>query len=358
MAGLDVTTRASENDPSAVVAELVGVIDGTTVVKFQEALEDLTKKGARKLLLDMAKIRYVNSTGLGALLKYNDKVKGFGGGLALIRVTPKVKIVMEMLGLQAFFEICADEQQAIEALARRAAAAPPGAGAAPVSPPAASPPAAPPPSPPESAYAPPPARPEAPAAPSRPPSGRVAAPPPAPAGPPPAPAEASFPQVIACQSCGVGIELPSPGNWKCPRCGTLASVKPDGALRFFAPDKPSPFELSLNASREGAEALKNFVGVVAQPVFAPPALDALKAAVGEVATVIASLACGSDPKATYNVLVETTPTEVRVRVADHGKTLDSTRMEQYFPQATRSMSEFEVRPHPKGGNVIRMVLRR
>jgi anti-anti-sigma factor len=344
MAGLDVSLRGVDGDPTACIAELSGVIDGTTVVKFQESLEDITKRGARKLILDMAKVRYVNSTGLGALVKYADKCKNAGGGMALTKVTAKVKIVIEMLGLQAFFEICMDERQALEALARR--------GGAPEAPPA-------------PAYAPPPPRAPAPpppqaAPPVEPPAfapARAAAPPPPPPPPTPAAAPAAG-QVYACQSCGIGVEVPAPGNWKCPRCGALIAAKPDGSVRFLAPVKPSPFELSINCSREGAEALKQFVGVVAQPVLAPQVLESVKTAVGEVAQVIASTAYGHDPKATYHVLVETTPSEVRIKVADHGKTLDSTRMEAYFPQATRAMSEFECRPHPRGGNIIRMVRKR
>src|SRR5688572_2423545 len=129
MAGLDVTLKPVDGDASAGIAEMNGVIDGTTVGKFQESLEDCFKRGVRKLVVDMSKVRYVNSTGLGAIVKYNDRLKGAGGGLALAKVTPKVKIVIEMLGLQAFFDICGDEKQALEALGRI------GGGAAPAAPP-------------------------------------------------------------------------------------------------------------------------------------------------------------------------------------------------------------------------------
>lgn len=347
MAGLDVSLRNIDGDPTACVAEMAGVIDGTTVVKFQDSLEDITKKGVRKLILDMAKVRYVNSTGLGALVKYADKCKNAGGGMALTRVTAKVKIVIEMLGLQAFFEICTDERQAMESLSRRG-----GGGAAPPPPP----------------VAPPPTRTVEHAPPPEPAYPRTQAPPPAPPPPveharasgrhPPAPEPTGAPAVVFCQGCGVNVELPGPGNWKCPRCGILVALKPDGSVRFMQPERPSPFELSVNCSREGAAALVQFVGTVAQPVLAPPMLESVKTAVGEVAQVIGQAAYGSDPKQTYHVLVETTPSEVRIKVADHGRTLDAQRMEQYFPQATRTMSEFECRPHPKGGNVIRMVRKR
>ena len=46
------------------------------------------------------------------------------------------------------------------------------------------------------------------------------------------------------------------------------------------------------------------------------------------------------------------------KLADHGKTLDGSRLDQFFPYASRAMTEFECRPHPKGGNVIRMVKRK
>ena len=117
MPGLESKLLPVDGDDSARVAELSGAIDGNTVPDFQQMLERVKTEGVRRLILDMSKIKYVNSTGLGSLVKYADSFKNSGGGMALIKVPAKVKIVIEMLGLNAFFDICPDLDAALAALA-------------------------------------------------------------------------------------------------------------------------------------------------------------------------------------------------------------------------------------------------
>src|SRR3954469_22491083 len=101
MAGLDVALRSYEGDPAVQVLELSGVLEGTTIAKL-DVLDDVARRGTRKVILDMTKIRYANSPGFGALMKFNDKFRGLGGGMALVRLPPKVKITMDLLGLDKF----------------------------------------------------------------------------------------------------------------------------------------------------------------------------------------------------------------------------------------------------------------
>jgi len=347
MAGLDVGVKPVDGDPAAAIAELSGVLDGSTVAQLQETVEDVWKRGVRRLVLEMSKVRYVNSTGLSQIMKGHERLKGGGGGVALAKVTPKVKIVIEMLGIDRLLEMCADEKAALDALARRSGGGAP--AAAPAAPPSAPPSFAPPPS-----STPPPFAAQAPA------TGGWGAPAAPPAAPAPAtargPSAAGFPQAISCSGCGIQVEVRAPGNWKCPRCHMLISVKPDGGAKFMAPDKPAPYEISMNCTREGSEALTHFVAALAQ--HAVGSGDAVRAAVGEVIHSIAANAYNYDPKAVVHISVETGQNEIRVKLADHGKTLDGGRLDSFFPNASRAMNEFECRPHPKGGNVIRMVKRK
>src|SRR5437588_9414462 len=122
MPGLESKLLPVDGDDSARVAELSGAIDGNTVPDFQQMLEKVKTEGVRRLILDMSKIKYVNSTGLGSLVKYADSFKNSGGGMALIKVPAKVKIVIEMLGLNAFFDICTDLGAALEALDKKSEA--------------------------------------------------------------------------------------------------------------------------------------------------------------------------------------------------------------------------------------------
>lgn len=357
MAGLDIKLNTIAGDDLSALAEMTGAIDGNTVPSFQATLEEIKTKGIRRLVLDMSKIKYVNSTGLGSLVKYADTFKSTGGGMALIKVPPKVKIVIEMLGLNAFFDICADLDAALAALAAQGG----GGGGAPA-----------------------PAKDKTATGSVLPPrvtqsqggaggatgnTGKFPrldkAPTPAPApAPAPAPTPVAqqgggggrFPQLVACQGCGVQVEVGAAGNWKCPRCYTLVSVKPDGGVRFGRSDKPVPVSLSLTATQDCGEGLVHLVTSVCQTAFnAPPKLESLRLAVHEVAQVMQQSVYPNNPAGVYHVSIERQQGRVQIRFADAGATIESARAQQFFPNAARQMTEFECRPHPTGGNMIRMV---
>ncbi|MGE0713249.1 MAG: anti-sigma factor antagonist [Planctomycetota bacterium] len=330
-AGLDIKLTTIDGDDLSALAEMTGAIDGNTVPSFQATLEEIKTKGIRRLVLDMSKIKYVNSTGLGSLVKYADTFKSTGGGMALIKVPAKVKIVIEMLGLNAFFDICADLQGALKALESVSG------GAAPAPEPAK-----------QTAATKAPPR-VSQAKQQRPASGPIAQQP-APGG-----GGGGFPQTVACQGCGVQVEVANAGNWKCPRCYTFITAKGDGSVRFGRPDnKPTPVNLSLTATKECGEGLVHLVTSVCATSVGGPKLEALRIAVHEVAQVMQHV-YQNNPQGVYHVSIEREPGRVQIRIADCGATIESAMANQYFPHSSSQLSEFECRPHPSGGNTIRLL---
>jgi len=381
MANLDVSLRPVATDSNAMLVELSGVIDGSTVARVQASLSDVLQRGVSKAIVDMNRVRYVNSAGLSALVQFADQFKSRGGGVALIRVTAKVRIVIEMLGLQSHFEIAAGEQEALAALGGGAASPPTaGSGSAQFPPPGSGSSFAPP-APVASGGFPPPTGsasggfppPTGSASGGFPPPGSGAAfPPPGSGAAFPPPGSGSFPPpgsgsvapptpgkpVTACKGCGADLEIPSAGNWKCPRCRTIVTQRPDGSVEFLAPAGSPPFELTIACTREGTEAVMQFAATVGQPSLkGGQKLEILRAAVGEVAYVITSTAYGFDASKVFHVSIETKPEEVVVQFADQGQTLDPSQLQSYFPNATRSTQDFECKSHPKGGNLVRFSVR-
>jgi len=342
MPGLESKLLPVDGDDSARVAELSGAIDGNTVPDFQQMLEKVKTEGVRRLILDMSKIKYVNSTGLGSLVKYADSFKNSGGGMALIKVPAKVKIVIEMLGLNAFFDICPGLAEALSALDSKQG----GAGAsepksAPKPPPAKISPSQSGPVPVSGRSSPPPA-----STTSRPPMGKSS---------PSGNAIGRFPVVTQCNQCGVQVEFREAGNWKCPRCYATASVKPDGTAWFNPSSKPATITLSLTASNECSQGLVQLVQSVCSTAFNGNNLEALKIAVQELAYVMEASIYANNPNGIYHVAIDRQPGRVQIRVSDAGNTIDASRKNQYFPNATRQMDEFDCHPHPTGaGNLIRM----
>lgn len=345
MAGLDIKLSKVDGEDATALAEMTGAIDGNTVSNFQEKLEQIKAEGHRRLVLDMSKIKYVNSTGLGSLVKYADSFKQSGGGMALIKVPAKVKIVIEMLGLNAFFDICPDLGGALEALK--------GAGGG----------AAPPPDTSKSSSGVLPPRSKSGRAPVQPPKQVqvTTAPTPAAASTPSGGAGGggTYPRTVSCQGCQVQIDIPDAGNWKCPRCYTGVVAKPDGSHRFGAVDRPVPINVSLTASADCGEGLVHLVTSVCTQSFngQQEKLHALRVAVHEVATVMQRLIYQNNPQGIYHVSIEREAGRVQIRFSDSGNAVDSNRSTQFFPHASQSMTEFECRAHPSGGNTIRLVQR-
>ena len=87
-------------------------------------MDKLVERGVKNLILDCTSVKYINSTGLGTLLKYADTFESIGGHIAFCRVPSKVMLVMEMLGFNALFNIVSDEATALRSFAGKLAPPP------------------------------------------------------------------------------------------------------------------------------------------------------------------------------------------------------------------------------------------
>lgn len=88
---------------NAALFEASGAIDPNGMDALAEALDDAQARGLDHVVLDLAGVRYVNSTGFGLLVKHATRLAERGGGLSLLGVPKKVGIVMEMLGISEVF---------------------------------------------------------------------------------------------------------------------------------------------------------------------------------------------------------------------------------------------------------------
>ncbi|RMG07848.1 MAG: anti-sigma factor antagonist [Planctomycetota bacterium] len=102
MAILKIDEVSTEGGVTQLVVE--GEIDLDTVSTLRAKLEELKQRGACRLVLDFGETRYVNSSALAVLVKFAETFREQGGGIALARVSPRVKLVFEMLGLLVFFK--------------------------------------------------------------------------------------------------------------------------------------------------------------------------------------------------------------------------------------------------------------
>jgi anti-sigma B factor antagonist len=86
---------------------------GDECSKFRERMNKLIASGARSIILNMAQVDYVDSTGLGALVMYYTTLQRDGGKVKLLNLTRRSIELLVMTKLTTIFEVFDDEQNAI-----------------------------------------------------------------------------------------------------------------------------------------------------------------------------------------------------------------------------------------------------
>lgn len=89
---------------------LTGLLDAFSEPKFRSVMVGCVDEGPKHLILDLSKIDFVDSSGLGALVQLAKKVQTAGGTLQIVtnpRVTQTVKLVRleQFLALQSSVEV-------------------------------------------------------------------------------------------------------------------------------------------------------------------------------------------------------------------------------------------------------------
>lgn len=103
--GIVVVTLINENLTASNAAEL------------RAQLAALADTGQTRLVLDFNSVRYVDSSGLGALVGVLKRV-GAKGELALCRVAPAVMSVFKLTRMDKVFSIYPDPRTAVEGLSQ------------------------------------------------------------------------------------------------------------------------------------------------------------------------------------------------------------------------------------------------
>lgn len=81
------------------ILRLEGFVDAQTFADFEEELARLVEPGKHKIELDLEKLTYINSTGLGLLMATHRQVRQHGGRLLLSNVPEKVTNVFTFIGI-------------------------------------------------------------------------------------------------------------------------------------------------------------------------------------------------------------------------------------------------------------------
>ena len=111
--GLTVTPRTAGEGTQAL--DLVGEVDVYKAPLLRQAIMDQVDANVKHLLIDLTKVEYLDSTGLGILIGGVKRLKEQGGTLRLVGPSARITRIFEITGLNRIFDVYASEQEALSA---------------------------------------------------------------------------------------------------------------------------------------------------------------------------------------------------------------------------------------------------
>jgi anti-sigma B factor antagonist len=96
------------------VIDLEGnIIIGAGAVRLHEMVQRLIREGKKKILLNFARVNYVDSSGIGELISSVVTVEREEGQLKLLNISGKTEEVLSACNLFSIFEVYDDEMTAV-----------------------------------------------------------------------------------------------------------------------------------------------------------------------------------------------------------------------------------------------------
>ena len=95
---------------------------GEGCTQLRQLIRDLLGKGGKNILLNLADVTYIDSSGIGELVSAFTAVSNQGGQLKLLNLTKKVHDLLQITKLYTVFDVHDDEAKAITAFEKAAGA--------------------------------------------------------------------------------------------------------------------------------------------------------------------------------------------------------------------------------------------
>lgn len=104
---------ANVTNPEPGVLALEGEIDLHQSPRVKERLDPLIAQKPPRLVIDLGKVTYIDSSGLALFIEALQRVKAYGGELALCGLGPSVRTIFDIARLDQVFQIFPDRAAAL-----------------------------------------------------------------------------------------------------------------------------------------------------------------------------------------------------------------------------------------------------
>ena len=99
--------------PNGVILEMTGDLTFDNREQFKTAVEAIHQKGCQHLILNMADVRFVDSSGLGLLALVSQNFKVSQGTVSMVKPQTYVREIMTLTNITKLIPVYDNEQDAL-----------------------------------------------------------------------------------------------------------------------------------------------------------------------------------------------------------------------------------------------------
>ena len=113
---LQVDARRIHEDPPVTQLTLEGRFDAEGLPMVLGAIDEARREGSSRFVVDLEKVSFIGSAGIGIFLSLVEEMGNDGGGVVFSRVPESIRRIFEVLNVLEFLEIRDEQSEALELL--------------------------------------------------------------------------------------------------------------------------------------------------------------------------------------------------------------------------------------------------
>ena len=105
---------SEDRKADAVILALSGKLDATTAKTFEDKILAVINSGAQRLVVDLAQLEYVSSSGLRVFVVAAKKLQPTNGKVSLCGLQDQIREVFDLAGFSSILSIYGSRDEAIK----------------------------------------------------------------------------------------------------------------------------------------------------------------------------------------------------------------------------------------------------
>ena len=102
--------------PDVMFVAVRGFLDAHTYEELDRTIAECFEQGIHKLIVDLSRLDYISSAGAGVFIGNIGTAQDNDGNIVLVKPSPNVREIFDLLGLTQIFTFAQDTDSAIKLL--------------------------------------------------------------------------------------------------------------------------------------------------------------------------------------------------------------------------------------------------